>query len=194
MTLSRYRYVKRAIDIVGAVVGLTLFAIPAVVIAIAIKWDSKGPVFFRQLRMGRHSVPFVCYKFRSMHVFAPKECTANDLHDRAHMVTKVGNFLRKSSLDEVPQLWNVLKGDMSLIGPRPLILKETWINEERARRGVYELQPGITGLAQICGRNQVSDNDKVYFDAYYLEQYGFWMDVKIFFGTMVYVLLQRDIF
>ena len=194
MTLSRYRYVKRAIDIVGAVVGLTLFAIPAVLIAIAIKWDSKGPVFFRQLRMGRHSVPFVCYKFRSMHVFAPKECTANDLQDRAHMVTKVGNFLRKSSLDEVPQLWNVLKGDMSLIGPRPLILKETWINEERARRGVYELQPGITGLAQICGRNQVSDNDKVYFDAYYLEHYGLWMDVKVLSGTVLYVLLGKDIY
>lgn len=137
--LSRYRYVKRAMDVVGAVVGLTLLAMPMVLIAAAIKLDSKGSVFFRQFWMGRHSVPFVCYKFRSMYTSAPKECAANDLQDRAHMVTKVGNFLRKSSLDEVPQLWNVLKGDMSLIGPRPLILKETWINEERARRGVYEL-------------------------------------------------------
>lgn len=149
--LSRYRYVKRAMDVVGAVVGLVLMAVPMVLVAVAVKLDSPGPVFFRQLRMGRHSVPFVCYKFRSMVTSAPKECAANDLQDRAHMVTRVGNFLRKSSLDEVPQLWNVLKGDMSLIGPRPLILKETWINEERTRRGVYELQPGITGLAQICG-------------------------------------------
>lgn len=191
--LSRYRYVKRAMDVVGAVVGLVLLAVPMVLIAAAIKLDSKGPVFFRQLRMGRHSVPFVCYKFRSMYTSAPKECAANDLHDRAHMVTKVGNFLRKSSLDEVPQLWNVLKGDMSLIGPRPLILNETWINEERARRGVYELQPGITGLAQICGRNQVSDRDKVYFDEYYLTHYGMWLDVKIFLGTFLYVLLRKDI-
>lgn len=191
--LSRYRYVKRAMDIVGAVVGLVLMAVPMVLVAVAVKFDSRGPVFFRQLRMGRHSVPFVCYKFRSMVTSAPKECAANDLQDRAHMVTRVGNFLRKSSLDEVPQLWNVLKGDMSLIGPRPLILNETWINEERARRGVYELQPGITGLAQICGRNQVSDRDKVYFDEYYLTHYGMWLDVKIFFGTILYVVLGKDI-
>lgn len=190
---SRYRYVKRAMDVVGAVVGLVLMAVPMVLVAVAVKIDSPGPVFFRQLRMGRHSVPFVCYKFRSMVTSAPKECAANDLQDRAHMVTRVGNFLRKSSLDEVPQLWNVLKGDMSLIGPRPLILKETWINEERARRGVYELQPGITGLAQICGRNQVSDRDKVYFDEYYLTHYGMWLDVKILFGTVLYVVLGKDI-
>lgn len=191
--LSRYRYVKRAMDIVGAVVGLVLMAVPMVLVAVAVKLDSPGPVLFRQLRMGRHSVPFVCYKFRSMVTSAPKECAANDLQDRAHMVTRVGNFLRKSSLDEVPQLWNVLKGDMSLIGPRPLILNETWINEERAKRGVYELQPGITGLAQICGRNQVSDRDKVYFDEYYLTHYGMWLDMKILFGTVLYVLLGKDI-
>lgn len=191
--LSRYRYVKRAMDVVGAVVGLVLMAVPMVLVAVAVKLDSPGPVFFRQLRMGRHSVPFVCYKFRSMVTSAPKECAANDLQDRAHMVTRVGNFLRKSSLDEVPQLWNVLKGDMSLIGPRPLILKETWINEERTRRGVYELQPGITGLAQICGRNQVSDRDKVYFDEYYLTHYGMWLDVKILFGTVLYVVLGKDV-
>lgn len=191
--LSRYRYVKRAMDIVGAVVGLVLMAVPMVLVAVAVKLDSPGPVFFRQLRMGRHSVPFVCYKFRSMVTSAPKECAANDLQDRAHMVTRVGNFLRKSSLDEVPQLWNVLKGDMSLIGPRPLILNETWINEERAKRGVYELQPGITGLAQICGRNQVSDRDKVYFDEYYLTHYGVLMDIKVFFGTVLYVIIAKDI-
>ena len=191
--LSRYRYVKRAMDVVGAVVGLVLMAVPMALVAVAVKLDSPGPVFFRQLRMGRHSVPFVCCKFRSMYTTAPKECAANDLQDRAHMVTRVGNFLRKSSLDEVPQLWNVLKGDMSLIGPRPLILNETWINEERARRGVYELQPGITGLAQICGRNQVSDRDKVYFDEYYLTHYGMWLDVKVFFGTILYVVLGKDI-
>lgn len=191
--LSRYRYVKRAMDVVGAVVGLVLMAVPMALVAVAVKLDSPGPVFFRQLRMGRHSVPFVCYKFRSMVTSAPKECAANDLQDRAHMVTRVGNFLRKSSLDEVPQLWNVLKGDMSLIGPRPLILNETWINEERAKRGVYELQPGITGLAQICGRNQVSDRDKVYFDEYYLTHYGMWLDVKILFGTVLYVVLGKDI-
>ena len=172
--LSRYRYIKRAIDIVGALVGLILFAVPALVIAGAIKLDSKGPVLFCQRRMGRHSVPFVCYKFRSMRMEAPKECAANDLENRDVMVTRVGNFLRRTSLDEV-------------------ILTETWINEERAKRGVYALQPGITGLAQICGRNQVSDNDKLYFDAYYLEHYGFWLDVKILLGTVLYVLLQRDI-
>lgn len=191
--LSRYRYVKRAMDVVGAVVGLVLMAVPMALVAVAVKLDSPGPVFFRQVRMGRHSVPFVCYKFRSMVTSAPKECAANDLLDRVHMVTRVGNFLRKSSLDEVPQLWNVLKGDMSLIGPRPLILNEMWINEERAKRGVYELQPGITGLAQICGRNQVSDRDKVYFDEYYLMHYGMWLDMKILFGTVLYVVLGKDI-
>lgn len=152
--LSRYRYVKRAMDVVGAVVGLVL---------------------------------------RSMYTSAPKECAANDLQDRVHMVKRVEIFLRKSSLDEVPQLWNVLKGDMSLIGPRPLILSETWINEERAKCGVYELQPGITGLAQICGRNQVSDRDKVYFDEYYLTHYGVGVVLKILFCTVLYVILSRDI-
>lgn len=191
--LAWYRYVKRAMDVIGAVVGLVLMAVPMVLVAVAVKLDSPGPVFFRQLRMGRHSVPFVCYKFRSMFTSAPKECAANDLQDRAHMVTRVGNFLRKSSLDEVPQLWNVLKGDMSLIGPRPLILSETWINEERAKRGVYELQPGITGLAQICGRNKVLDKDKLYFDEYYFKHLSLKLDIKILFGTFLYVILSKDV-
>ena len=191
--LSRYRYVKRVMDVIGAVVGLVLMSVPMVLVAVAVKLDSPGPIFFRQLRMGRYSVPFVCYKFRSMYTSAPKECAANDLQDRVHMVTRVGNFLRKSSLDEVPQLWNVLKGDMSLIGPRPLILSETWINEERAKRGVYELQPGITGLAQICGRNKVLDKDKLYFDEYYFEHLSLKLDIKILFGTFLYVILSKDV-
>lgn len=192
--LTRYRYVKRCLDIVAAVIGLSIFLIPGIIIAVAIKLDSEGPVFFIQQRMGRNSKPFHCYKFRSMYITAPSNCTANNLQHRESVVTKVGNFLRKSSLDEIPQLINVLKGEMSLIGPRPLILSETWINEERARQGVYQLQPGITGLAQICGRNHVSDNNKLYFDKYYLEHYSFLMDVKIFFGTILYVLTAKDIY
>lgn len=193
MNIRPYKIVKRVLDIVIASLSLLAFFIPGLLIAIAIKLDSKGPVLFRQYRMGRGAKPFLCYKFRSMHVYAPKECSANDLRDRTKMVTRIGKFLRKTSLDEMPQLINVLKGEMSLIGPRPLILREKWINHEREKRGVYQLQPGMTGLAQICGRNQISDQDKLYFDKYYLVHFSFLLDVKIFFGTILYVLLGKDI-
>ena len=189
-----YKIIKRLLDIIIAVIALLVLLIPFCVVAVTIKVDSKGPVFFRQIRVGKGSKPFVCYKFRSMYVTAPDNCSAHTLVNRNKMVTRFGNVLRKTSFDELPQLINVVRGEMSLIGPRPLILSEIWINEEREKKGVYLLQPGITGLAQICGRNKVSDSEKLYFDMYYLKNFSFWLDIKILFGTILYVLLRKDIF
>ena len=189
-----YKIIKRLLDILIATIALIILCIPFCFVAIGIKTDSKGPVFFRQIRVGKGSKPFVCYKFRSMYISAPNNCSARSLVDRNKMVTRFGDFLRKSSIDELPQLINVLRGEMSLVGPRPLILSETWINEERRKNGVYLLRPGITGLAQICGRNKVSDQDKLYLDVYYLTHFSFWLDIKIMFGTIFYVLLRKDVF
>ena len=188
-----YQIIKRLVDIAVAVIGLLLLSVPFFIICIAIKIETPGPAFFRQLRMGRGAKPFYCYKFRTMLISAPKNCSAAKLNNRKAVVTRVGGFLRKSSIDELPQLLNVLKGDMSLVGPRPLILNETWINEEREKLGIYLLRPGITGLAQICGRNHISDTDKLYFDKYYLTNFSIWLDMKIVFGTFLYVLQQKDI-
>lgn len=189
-----YKIIKRLLDIVIALLALIILVIPFLIIAIGIKADSKGPVFFKQVRVGQDAKPFVCYKFRSMHINAPENCSAQTLVDRNKMVTGFGDFLRKTSIDELPQLINVFRGEMSLVGPRPLILSETWINEERRKNGVYLLRPGITGLAQISGRNNVSDEDKLLLDIYYLTHFSFLLDIKIMFSTVLYVMLRKDIF
>ena len=193
LKLKNYKNIKRVIDILISLSCLMALAIPFILIALAIKIDSQGPVFFRQLRVGKGGASFICYKFRSMYITAPQNCSASQLSNRQLMVTHIGRFLRKTSLDELPQLYNVLRGDMSLIGPRPLILEEKWIHNERMKFGIYALQPGITGLAQICGRNNISDSEKLYFDKYYLTNFSLWLDIKIMFGTLLYVLQQKDI-
>ena len=183
-----YLYLKRSLDISCAIVGLAIMAIPFAAIAVAIKMDSKGPIIFRQQRMGKDLKPFTCYKFRSMCTEAPHDCKAEELTHRDAYVTRVGSFLRATSLDETPQLINILKGDMSLIGPRPVVLTEQNLIRQRAKMGVYKLRPGLSGLAQISGRNFVTDEEKVAYDYEYLCKASLGFDLKLIGKTILYVV------
>lgn len=192
-SFKRYDKVKRALDLFFAFLLLVVAAIPCVVICLLVKATSPGPAIFKQTRIGRFGKPFHCFKFRTMFAEAPQYCATPDLHDANQFITPLGKILRKTSLDELPQLFNVLKGDMSFIGPRPLIPEEKGIHEERLKRGVYELRPGISGLAQINGRDRVGAEDKVRYDEEYLHKISFSFDAKILFGTFFGVLRGNDI-
>lgn len=179
-----YRVVKRGLDVLFSAALLVFLWLPMLVIWAAVRLDSEGSGIFRQTRVGRDGKPFVCYKFRTMYVTAPPCCPSSRLCDPEKHVTRVGRFLRRTSLDELPQLINVIKGDMSLVGPRPLIPEETEVHDMRQRRGVYTLRPGITGLSQISGRDRVSDDQKVELDTRYLERFGFVQDLRIVGATV----------
>lgn len=188
-----YRIVKRAIDVVIALIGLLVLFIPILVICVAIYIDDPGKAIFRQYRVGRNGVRFKLYKFRTMKESTPKYLSTFEVENPKQYITKLGKFLRKTSLDEIPQLINVLRGDMSLVGPRPLISDEYEIHQMRMRFGVYNVRPGVTGLAQVNGRDTVTPADKVRWDVKYLENFGFKMDMKILFSTVPNVLTRRGV-
>lgn len=179
-----YCGVKRIVDMVLSFLGLTVLMIPLVLIALVVYIDDPGSVFFSQKRVGKNGKLFRLYKFRTMKTDTPKYMATSDVDDPNKYITRVGRVLRKLSLDEIPQLFNVLKGDMSLVGPRPLIPNEEEIHTMRERFGVYTVRPGVTGLAQINGRDTVTPAEKVHWDVRYVEHFGFWIDVKILFATV----------
>ena len=181
---SHYHGVKRAMDIVLSFCGLLVLLIPCALVMLAVLIDDPGKPFFRQYRVGRGGRRFQLYKFRTMKMDTPKYLSTMEVDDPDKYITRIGRFLRKTSLDEIPQLFNVLIGDMSLVGPRPLISDEYEIHEMRTRFGVYNVRPGITGLAQINGRDTVSPVEKVHWDVKYIENFGFLMDFKILFATV----------
>lgn len=181
---NKYRYVKRALDISLSAVGLIVLLIPFVLVMLAVFIDDPGKPFFRQYRVGLNGKRFRLIKFRTMKKETPKYLSTMEVDDPDKYITRIGHFLRRSSLDELPQLINVLKGDMSLVGPRPLISDEYEIHDMRTRFGVYNVRPGITGLAQINGRDTVSPVEKVHWDVKYVENFGLWMDMKILFATV----------
>ncbi len=183
-----YNFVKRAVDILAATLGLVLALLPMCAVALAIYVDDPGRVFFSQYRVGRFGRRFRLYKFRTMRMDAPKYRSTQEMATSQEYITRIGHFLRKSSLDELPQLLNVLKGDMSIVGPRPLISDEVEIHELRARLGIYTIRPGITGLAQINGRDTVDAQSKVGYDLEYLKGYGPKMDIRILLATVPTVL------
>lgn len=180
-----YRYLKRIIDLLLAVVLLVVLLIPMVIIAIAIKVDSKGPVFFKQKRTGKNGKEFTLYKFRSMAI-------DNDVHDfkNADKHTRVGSFIRKTSLDELGQIINILNGTMSFIGPRPWIT-DYWDNMNEEQRHRCDVKPGITGLAQVKGRNDITIFDKINYDLEYVKNYSFIEDIKIVFLTVKAVFSEK---
>ncbi|MBQ7383603.1 MAG: sugar transferase [Clostridia bacterium] len=178
-----YCPIKRLCDLLAAYILLLILYIPMLIIALAIKLTSKGGVIFRQIRVGKDGVRFVCYKFRTMRSDAPSQLSTAEFTDADKYITAVGRFLRKTSLDELPQLFNVLNGDMSIVGPRPLIPSESEVHKRRSELGVYSVRPGITGLAQVCGRDTVSDGEKVRYDAEYTENLGALTDMKIILLT-----------
>ena len=176
------KFVKRVLDVLIAILLLVLFTIPMILIAIAIKVEDHGPVFFKQYRTGRYGKVFRLIKFRSMKV-------DNDVHDFkcADKHTKVGSFLRKTSLDELPQVFNILKGEMSFIGPRPWI-PDYYENMNETQRKRVNVRPGITGLAQAKGRNGLTIFQKIKYDVHYVENLTFFEDCKVIFLTIVTVL------
>lgn len=188
VTGTVYYKVKRVLDILGAITGFIFLALPLGVLLLLIYLDDPGPVFFLQDRVGRDGKIFRLYKLRTMKQTAPAYLSTEEMENPGDYVTKTGRILRKLSLDEIPQLFNVLKGDMSLIGPRPLIPQEKDIHALREEKGVYTLRPGITGLAQINGRDQVEMEEKVRLDAEYLRKFGFLTDVSILLRTIPKVI------
>lgn len=184
VTGTFYYKVKRILDILSALIGLILCALPLGILVLLIYLDDPGTAFFLQDRVGQNGRIFRLYKLRTMRRDAPAYLSTEEMEHPGQYVTKLGRILRKLSLDEIPQLFNVLKGDMSLIGPRPLIPQEKDIHALRTEYGVYALRPGITGLAQINGRDQVEWDEKVRLDAEYLQQFGFLTDVSIFLRTI----------
>ncbi len=187
-----YAGLKRACDFIIALLALILCAPLFLLLAIIIKATSPGPVFFRQIRVGRDGKFFYCLKFRSMKTTAPQSPTS-ELRHADFYITRVGAFLRRCSLDELPQLFNILKGDMSLIGPRPLIPAELTVHDLRSQYHVYQVRPGLTGWAQIHGRDTISAVRKAKLDRYYVEHFGLKMDLKILLKSAISVLRQNDV-
>ena len=149
------RYLKRIIDFILALGGIICLSLPMAIIALAIKLDSKGPVLFKQKRVGLNKTHFGIWKFRTMRTDTPKDAPTHELSDPDKWITKVGRILRKTSLDEFPQLFNILTGKMSVIGPRPALWNQFDLIEERDKYGANDVRPGLTGLAQISGRDEL---------------------------------------
>lgn len=182
------KYIKRFIDIVLSGIGLAVLALPMLVIALIIKLDSKGPVFFWQKRVGLNKKTFMMPKFRTMRTDAPANMPTHLLNDPEVWITKVGKVLRKTSLDELPQLISIFKGDMSIIGPRPALWNQYDLLEERDKYGANDIRPGLTGWAQINGRDELPIDVKAKYDGEYVKNLSFSMDVKCFFGTIIKVI------
>ncbi|HEM5553048.1 sugar transferase [Streptococcus suis] len=188
-----YPIFKRVFDIVLSGVAIFFFSPILVIIAIAIKLDSKGPVLFKQKRVGKNKTYFMIYKFRSMYVDAPSDMPTHLLKDPTAMITKVGAFLRKTSLDELPQLFNIFKGEMAIVGPRPALWNQYDLIEERDKYRANDIRPGLTGWAQINGRDELEIDEKSKLDGYYVENMGLLLDIKCFFGTFISVAKSEGV-
>lgn len=186
--------IKRLLDVIVSVLGLIVFALPCVIIAVIIKLDSPGPVFFKQRRIGLHKKEFLIWKFRSMPISVPADVPTHQFraYDR---LSRWQRFIRKSSLDELPQLFNILTGSMSFVGPRPALWNQTDLIAERDRYGANDVKPGLTGWAQIKGRDELTNEQKAEFDGQYAEMLnngcGFIMDLHCFVGTISAVLKSK---
>jgi len=183
---------KRAFDILISLILLLLFALPMLVIALAIRLTSKGPAIHWSKRVGKNNIIFEMPKFRTMRVGAPDIAT-HLMKNSEYYLTALGKFLRKTSLDELPQLWSVLKGEMSMVGPRPALHNQDDLIALRTRKNVHELTPGITGWAQINGRDELSIPDKVALDEHYLHNQSFPLDMVILWRTVFKVAKKEGV-
>ena len=188
--MRKKEYIKRKeyLDIYLSLMALFFLAPVFLTLVIAIKLDSPGPVFFKQKRVGIHQKHFKILKFRTMRTDTPKDMPTHLLQDPDQYITKVGKFLRKTSMDELPQLINIVKGEMSIIGPRPALWNQYDLIEEREKYGANDILPGLTGWAQIHGRDELDIPEKAKLDGYYVDNLSFGLDVKCFFGTILSVL------
>lgn len=182
------RYLKRILDMVLSFCGLIALSWLYVILIIAIKIDDPGPAFFTQKRVGVGKTYFKLHKFRSMKMCTPHDVPTHLLENPEQYITRVGKFLRKSSLDELPQIWDIFVGNMSIIGPRPALWNQDDLIAERDKYGANDVRPGLTGWAQINGRDELEIDVKAKFDGEYVEKMSFAFDAKCFFGTIVSVL------
>ncbi len=188
-----YLKIKRCVDFIIALIGF-IFCIPLfIILIVAIKLDSKGPVLFKQKRVCINKNHFYILKFRTMRIDTPKDMPTHLLENPEQWITKVGKFLRKTSLDELPQILNILKGDMSIVGPRPALWNQYDLIEERDKYGANNVPVGLTGWAQINGRDELSIEVKAKLDGEYVKRFGFIMDLKCFFKTILAVLSSRGV-
>lgn len=188
-----YPYIKRGADVVLSLLALICLSPVYLIVALAVKLSSPGPVLFRQKRVGRGGRLFTIYKFRTMRTDTPRDTATHLLQDPSRYITRVGAFLRRSSLDELPQFFNVLKGDMSIVGPRPALYNQYDLIAAREKAGVNAVRPGITGLAQISGRDELPIPVKVRYDREYVENLSLNMDARCFFGTIISVLRAEGV-
>jgi O-antigen biosynthesis protein WbqP len=181
---------KRLFDLFTAVQALIVFLVPAGLVALAVLLTSKGPIIYWSDRVGRYNKIFKMPKFRTMHFGTPTVAT-HLMVDNEKFLTRVGSFLRKSSLDELPQLWSIIAGDMSFVGPRPALFNQDDLIKLRTEKGVHNLIPGLTGWAQINGRDELPVPDKIELDIEYMERQSFWFDIYILWSTFLKVV-SRD--
>lgn len=188
-----YVAVKKIIDRFLAFIGLIVLSPLFLILIIAIKLDSPGPIFFRQKRVGIHKTHFEILKFRTMRTDTPKDMPTHMLKNPDQYITKVGRFLRKTSLDELPQIINILKGDMAIVGPRPALWNQYDLIEERDKYGANDILPGLTGWAQINGRDELEIPVKAKLDGDYVAKMSFGMDLRCILGTVVSVARQDGV-
>lgn len=185
------KYVKRFLDLVFSIILFILFLPLGIVIFLLIKSeDIYSPAIFKQIRSGKNNIPFYIYKFRSMRESAPSNIATSDFHNSHMYVTKVGKFIRSTSLDELPQLINIMKGEMSFIGPRPVIINEIELINQRIKLNAIKVLPGVTGLAQINGRDNITIEEKAYYDKVYCENVSLLFDIKILLKTIPVVFMK----
>ena len=187
------KFGKRLLDIVLSGCGIVVLAPVYLGVAVAIKLDDPGPVFFRQKRVGIHKTHFDILKFRTMKTCTPKDTPTHLLENPEQYITRVGKVLRKTSLDELPQIFQIFTGDMSIIGPRPALWNQYDLIEERDKYGANDVRPGLTGWAQINGRDELPIDVKARFDGEYVENLSFLFDCKCFFGTIASVLKSEGV-
>lgn len=186
-------FFKRVLDIVLSFIGIVFAAIPMLIVAVIIKLDSPGPVFFRQKRVGKNKKYFTIIKFRSMPITAPHDMPTHQLENPESMLSGFQRFERRMSIDELPQLFNILIGDMSIIGPRPALWNQEDLIAKRDKYGANGVRPGLTGLAQISGRDEITIPVKARLDGEYIEKMSFGFDCKCFFGTVAAVLKHEGV-
>lgn len=184
---------KRVIDVGLALLGLIILSPLFLIIIIAIKLDSAGPVLFKQRRVGKNKIVFKIYKFRTMKIDTPSDAPTHLLENPDFFITKIGKILRKTSLDELPQLVNIVKGEMSIIGPRPALWNQHDLTRERDKYGANDVRPGLTGLAQISGRDELPIKKKAVLDGVYIQKMSFLFDVKCFLGTIISVIKKEGL-
>ena len=188
-----YYYIKRIFDFTYALIGLILLSPIFMFIGFLIKLDSRGPIFFTQRRIGQHKIEFKMLKFRTMKSDAPHNVPTHLMKDPGKYITRIGKVLRKTSLDELPQFINILKGDMSFVGPRPALYNQDDLVIEREKYGVHRVLPGVTGWAQVNGRDTLPIPDKAKLDGEYIKHFGLWTDAKLLVKTVFAILKSEGV-